>query len=312
MHIIRSIDTIEYNPSTVLTVGVFDGVHSAHQLILKKVKTTAKECNARNLLITFEPHPQVVLNKSTSIKLLNTIDERLYLFEKYGIENVLVINFNKEFAALSFNQFYRDIVVKKIGVSTVVEGFNHHFGNNRAGTIDSLKKLGNELGFTVIPVESVAYENEPISSSRIRTALDNGELDKANAMLGYSYSLSGTVIEGDKRGRTLGYPTANLQIPSSKLIPRKGIYFSTVLYKDKMFYGLTSVGNRPTFYQNGSLLVEVHILDFNEDIYGQSLTVRFEKRLRDEMRFNTVDELVAQMDKDKEISKSLIHMYRVA
>ncbi|MBP8976523.1 MAG: bifunctional riboflavin kinase/FAD synthetase [Bacteroidetes bacterium] len=312
MRVYRSIDEVPYDASTVISVGTFDGVHRAHRAILKKLVERSKNANKRNLVITFEPHPRSIVNNNTmDVKILTTLDERLYLFHSLDIDNVLVIPFDKEFSQLSFRDFYSQHIVRKIGVSEVVEGFNHHFGKDRQGTISILDELGKEFGFVVTHVAPITYNDKPISSSRIREALEDGAIDIANEMLGYPYYLTGKVIEGDKRGTTLGYPTANIELPTSKLIPKFGIYVASVNIQGKEFFGMVSIGKRPTFYKDGKVIVEVHILDFYDIIYGKELSFSLIKRLRDQQKFDSVEQLIRQMEQDKEQSKSLIQSLRV-
>ncbi|HOV99461.1 MAG TPA: bifunctional riboflavin kinase/FAD synthetase [Bacteroidota bacterium] len=312
MRVYRSIDEVPYDSSTVISVGTFDGVHRAHRAILKKLVERSKSANKRNLVITFEPHPRsIVSHDAMNVKYLTTLDERMYLFQSLGIDNLLVITFDKEFSQLSFRDFYSQCIVQKIGVSEVVEGFNHHFGKDRQGTITILDELGKEFGFVVTHVEPITYNGKPISSSRIREALEDGAIDIANEMLGYPYLLTGTVIEGDKRGTTLGYPTANVELPSSKLIPKFGIYVASVKIEGTEYFGMASIGRRPTFYKDGNVIVEVHVFDFYGTLYGKELSFSLLKRLRDQQKFDTVDQLIRQMEQDKEQSKSLIQSLRV-
>lgn len=312
MKLYRSLNDIGFNPKTVLTVGTFDGVHRAHQDILRTLQERARETAARSVVVTFEPHPRSVVGDGSTLKLLTTLDERLSLFQTFAVDNVLVLTFTKEFSELSFREFYSEYLLKHIGIAEVIEGYNHHFGKGRSGNSDTLFQLGNDYGFQVIVVPPVLEAEKPISSSRIRLALEEGDLESANSMLGFPYFLDGVVTEGDKRGRKLGYPTANLRLPKEKLIPKTGIYLSRVDVGNTQYYGVASVGKRPTFYTNGELLVEVHIFDFSDDIYGKPLRLSFLQRLRDEQKFDTVDELIEQMNKDKEMSKVLIQTFRVA
>lgn len=312
MNVFYSFDDVPYNQNTVVTIGTFDGVHRAHQAILQKLKDYAAEHSCRHLAITFEPHPRFVINPEKEHTVLTTLDEKLDLFKLYGVEHVLVVPFTASFSQLSYRQFYIDYIVKKIGVSAVIEGYNHRFGKDRRGTMVELHDIGKEFNFEVFQIDPVLYENQPISSTRIRTALLRGELTAANEMLGHRYTLTGTVVEGNKRGRTLGYPTANLKIAPSKLIPSCGIYFSLVMIESSSYYGLTSIGKRPTFETNGSIHIETYVYDFTGNLYGKTIKVSLLRRLRDEQKFESVEKLIEQMDRDKELGYSLIQIYREA
>ncbi|HVN49746.1 MAG TPA: bifunctional riboflavin kinase/FAD synthetase [Bacteroidota bacterium] len=295
---------VGYEKNSVITIGTFDGVHLAHQQIIREVVARAKKRNGRSVVVTFEPHPREVLAPSRDIKLLTTAEERRDAIASLGVDVLYSIAFDQSMSQKSSRDFYSEYIINGIGVSEVVEGYDHHWGHNREGTISSLVALGNEFDFSVVRIEPFFHDGVIVSSSVIREALTQGNVHLAGIFLGSLYSLDGTVIVGDKRGRTLGYPTANLDVATKrKLIPKNGIYFVRVRLERESFFGMASVGVRPTFYQNGQQLIEVHILDFNRDIYGKSISVQYIQRLRDELKFQSVDALIHQMKMDEELSR---------
>jgi len=293
-------DLIKQN-DTVLTIGTFDGIHPGHIKIIDKLVERSKDNGCRSVVVTFNPHPRSVLSGDKKVKLLTTLEEKKYLLEKYGVENLLIINFTKEFASNTAQDFINKYLVEAIGVSEIVIGYDHHFGKGRDGNIDLLKKIGGDACFSVTAVEAKLVDGEAVSSTKIRKALESGELQKANKLLGRNYSFTGIVIEGDKRGRELGYPTANIKISSEeKLLPAIGIYAVIVLIENEKHFGLLSIGKRPTFYEAGEVIPEAYIYNFDRDIYNKVITIELVERLRGEEKFNSADELIKQMNKDKE------------
>lgn len=302
MNVFYKIEDIEFNKNTCLTVGTFDGVHLGHQKIINEMIYQSVERSCRNLLITFEPHPQLVLAKGNEIKLLSTLEQKLDYLKYLSIQNVLVINFTKSFSELSFNSFIEDYLVKKIGLNTIVVGADHHFGKDRQGNPKILKEMGENLGFNVIEVEPLMYKDAKISSSRIRKSLLSGEIKLANEMLGKKYELKGKVVKGNQRGKEIGFPTANIELDNPhKLIPMRGVYFVEVDINNRNFYGMMNIGYRPTFNNSSELILEVHIFYFREDIYDESIIIRFIDKLRDEKKFNSVAELKQQLEIDKQV-----------
>ncbi len=286
---------------TAITVGTFDGIHQGHQIIINKVKEQAALLGVQSLLFTFEPHPKTVIVRegAPDIGLLTTIDEKIEVLEKTGLDSLYVSLFDKTFAATPAEDFVRDTLVKKLNMKSIIIGHDHAFGRNRQGNDELLQQLGEELGFQVHTVEQISNENERISSTRIRHALQHGKADEAARMLGRSYSLSGTVIHGQQQGRDLGFPTANLRPDSPfKLIPKVGIYATRVRIDRKIHNSVTYIGVRPTF-DGTHKVVEVHVMDFDANIYGQNITVYFEKFLRDDRKFSSTNELVTNIQNDK-------------
>lgn len=302
MNVFYNIEDIEFNKHTCLTVGTFDGVHLGHQKIINEMIYQSVERSCRNLLITFEPHPQLVLAKSSEIRLLSTLEQKLDYLKYLSIQNVLVINFTKSFSELSFNSFIEDYLIKKIGLNTIIVGADHHFGKDRQGNPKILKEMGENLGFSVIEVEPLMYKDAKISSSRIRKSLLSGEIKLANEMLGKKYELKGKVVKGNQRGKEIGFPTANIELDNPhKLIPMRGVYFVEVDINNRNFYGMMNIGYRPTFNNSSELILEVHIFYFREDIYGEFIFIRFIDKLRDEKKFNSVAELKQQLEIDKQV-----------
>ena len=295
--------TIEAVPfdGTALTVGTFDGIHKGHRTIIDKLNEQAQLLGLQSLLFTFEPHPKIVMQKSgvPELKLLTTIDEKIAVLGTTGLDSLVVSSFTRSFAATSAEDFVRDTLVKKLKMKCVILGHDHAFGRNRQGNDELLKKLGRELGFQVQTVEPISNSGEHISSTRIRHALQDGRVGAAAFMLDRPYEVTGTVVEGQKQGRELGFPTANLRPDSEhKLIPKVGIYATTVRIDGQVFESVTYIGSRPTFAGRQSV-VEVHVHDFENDLYGKSLTVYFYKFLREDRKFQSTGELVETIKNDK-------------
>jgi riboflavin kinase/FMN adenylyltransferase len=307
MRIFKSLQEIERDENTVVTLGTFDGLHLGHQRIIETVVKKASAHNSRNFLITFDPHPRKVLSKENNIKMLSTLDEKIALFETLRMENVLVINFTQDFSQLTPEQFLTKYLIEGIGVKEAVIGYDHHFGKGRGGGIELLTNFGLKSNFEVTVVTEFIVDGETVSSTKIRHALIDGNLVKANKMLGRLYSFSGKVIRGDSRGKELGFPTANLKVESEdKLLPAIGIYAAECIIDGEKFFGLLSVGSRPTFYATGEIIPEFYIFDFNKDIYDKIVQVNVVERIRGEEKFNSVENLIIQMKKDKEIGLEIL------
>lgn len=312
MKLARQIKEIPFDKNSAITVGTFDGVHLAHQKIIKEVVALANKRNGRSVVVTFEPHPrEVVAAANTNIQILTTLRERQVLCEKLGIDWFVVIHFDMAFSRQSFRDFYSTYLIGGIGMNVVVEGYDHHWGRNREGTIESLMLLGKEFEFDVVNIEPFTHNGSPVNSSIIRDELNRGMVESAAELLGRPYSLSGKVVAGDRRGRLLGYPTANIDLDSEKkLIPQKGIYFVKVDLEESKYFGMASIGVRPTFQPAGKRTIEVNILDFDRDIYGSGIQISFLRRIRDELKFDSAEDLVQQMHKDKELSSVLQLEYK--
>lgn len=302
MKIFRDISLCKDVKNPVLTLGVFDGVHVGHQSIIEKLNNIAEECGGESTLLTFEPHPRLVLNKEAELQLLTTLEEKISLLEKYGLKNLILHPFTPEFANLSSEDFVRKLLVDEIGIHTIVIGYDHQFGKNRTGNFELLEQLSGECSFELERLEEVKRDDFHVSSTHIRKALLEGDLENAHKGLGRKYSLSGKVVHGDKIGRTLGFPTANLSVDPHKLIPANGVYVVRVKIRNQNYKGLLSIGTRPTITHSNEKRVEVFILDFHQEIYGEILQLEFEHFIRKDLKFNTIDDLVQQMNLDLEFA----------
>lgn len=281
---------------------MFDGVHLGHISIINLLKKKAQENNLDTALLTFWPHPRKVFNPEDNIKLLNTLDEKLNLLENAGIDIVFLKSFDENFRNLSGEDFVRKILIEKLNMKHIIIGHDHVFGKNKSGNFELLQKLSKELDFEVQQLEAIKEGENNISSTKIRNCLANGNIIGANKMLGYRYSVSGKVIDGKKLGRTIGYPTANIEVDELKLLPKKGAYIVEVDVKNKFYKGMLSIGTNPTV--NGEkLTVEVYILDFNEDIYGEEITVKFRDFLHEEIKFESLEKLIERLDEDKKLTE---------
>jgi len=283
----------------VVTSGTFDGVHVGHQKILSRLREAAEKNNGETVVLTFWPHPRLVLHpEDVSLKLLNTFEEKAERLKEQGIQHLVRIPFTKEFSQLSSEEFITKIIVQTIGTKKLVIGHDHHFGKNREGSFEQLKLNAPKYGFEVEEIPRQDVDHIGVSSTKIRKALDEGDIETATHFLGNPYSITGRVVMGDKLGRMLGYPTANLEIDTAfKLIPADAIYAVTVHYEHRDYKGMLYIGNRPTV-QGLKRNIEVNIFDFNKDIYGESLTVYFHKLIRRDIRFNDLEELKKQLNLD--------------
>jgi riboflavin kinase/FMN adenylyltransferase len=302
------LNDVKRDSNTVLTVGTFDGVHAGHRVLMNTVLQKAKERNARSIIITFDPHPREIIHPgSGGIQLLTTLKERREILEEIGIDLLVIIPFDRDFSLLSAEEFIRDVIYQQIGVSEFVIGYDHHFGRDRKGTIETVERLGSQLGFDAYVVSRQEVGHQTVSSTAIRKALcEEGDVEKAADMLQRRYRLSGTVVHGDKRGKELGFPTANIEpAEKRKIVPRNGIYAVKVRVAETWRNGMMSIGIRPTFKNTGRT-VEVHLFDFDKLIYGMIVEIMFVKRLRDEIKFESAEELTDQMKKDETEARRIL------
>ncbi|MDC1194264.1 bifunctional riboflavin kinase/FAD synthetase [Crocinitomicaceae bacterium] len=296
----------------VVTIGNFDGVHVGHQKIIHRLNQEAKKNGGESVLFTFHPHPRLVLNPGdTSLKLLQTQGEKTKKLKEFGLQNLIVYPFSKEFSQLNAQEFVRDILVEKIGVKTLVIGYDHHFGKNREGGLDFLRSVSEKYGFDVIEISAQEINDVNVSSTKIRLAIDAGEVDLAKDYLSDYFEINGTVIEGEQIGRELGFPTANLDLKNpNKLIPKNGVYAVDVtLATGEMINGMMNIGSRPTIDVERKLQLEVHLLDFQGDLYGTELTVRFHTFVREEIAFDSKEELIQQIKKDGETVRNYFFIH---
>ena len=305
---VRNIFKYKEEYPTVITIGTFDGVHIGHLKILNKVINHAKSTELKSAVLTFFPHPRMVLQKDTDIKLLNTIDEKISILERLGLDILIIHPFTVEFSRLTATEFVRDILVNTLNIKKVIIGYDHRFGRNRNANITDLIAFGNALDFTVEEIPAQEIDDVSVSSTKIRKALEDGDIDTANSYLGYKYMLTGTIVRGKGIGKQLGYPTANLSIAENyKLIPKNGAYTVKSKLDETTVYGMMNIGFNPTV--NGTeKSIEINFFDFDADLYDKKIQVDILARLRDEYKFESIDGLKAQLAKDKE--KSLQYIQR--
>ncbi len=291
----------------IVTSGTFDGVHLGHRKILKRLKEIAVEKGGETVLITFFPHPRMVLfNDSQNLKLLSTISEKIDKLTKFGIDHLVIIPFTREFSEINSEDFIRKILVEKIGAKLLVIGYDHRFGKNREGSFEYLKENSTKFGFEVIEIPRHDIENIGISSTLIRNSLLAGDIVQANSLLGIEYSMSGKVVKGKQLGRTLGYPTANIYVVEDyKLVPADGVYAVLINHDNIIYQGVLNIGKRPTI-EGKDRTIEVHIFDFDKEIYGENISISFVEKIRDEIKFNSLDDLKTQIGIDAEKAKLIL------
>ncbi len=299
LKLFHSINDFHSTKKTILTLGTFDGVHIGHKKILERINQNTENGKYESLVLTFFPHPRMVLQEKSEIKLLNTISEKSKLLEETGIENLVIHPFNESFSRLTAEEFVHSILVDQFHIQKIIIGHDHRFGRNRTANIDDLIAFGAEYGFEVEQISAQEIQDVSVSSTKIRKALNEGNMDLANDYLGYAYFLSGEVVKGKQLGRTIGFPTANIQIEEDyKLIPKNGVYAVKAIIDQKEVFGMMNIGFNPTV--NGEKqTIEVNLFDFDADIYGEKIEVSLLHYLRDEQKFGSVDLLKAQLNQDK-------------
>jgi riboflavin kinase/FMN adenylyltransferase len=301
MRIYEGINNFKRLDYAVVTSGTYDGVHKGHQKILQRMIQVAKGEGGETVLISFWPHPRMVLNNDPGfLKLINTMEEKQELLRNIGINHLILIPFTREFAQTSSTDFIKNILVDAIGTRKLIIGYNHRFGKNREGNFNNLVRDSSKYGFEVEEIPKHEIDHLGISSTIIRKSLIEGDIPTANRYLGHSFTLNGLVIHGDKLGKTIGFPTANLQIEEAyKLVPGDGVYAVKVIVRGKEFNGMLNIGKRPTV-DGSNRKIEVHIIGFNDDIYAEKISIAFKKKIRDEKKFKSLDHLKIQLQKDKE------------
>ena len=296
---LHNISEFQKGEKTFVTIGTFDGVHFGHQRILEKLVSDAKNAGKKSILLTFFPHPRMVLQKDSSLELINTIEERKNLLAKTGLDYLIIHPFSKEFSRLTALAFVRDILVNQFNVSKLCIGYDHHFGKNREGNITQLQEYSKLYDFDIEEIPAQDIDDVSVSSTKIRKALAEGNVKTANTYLGYSFMLNGNVVNGKQLGGKIGFPTANIDVEEAyKLIPKTGVYVVRSTIKDEIIYGMMNIGKRPTV-DGKHQTIEVHFFDFNQDLYEQSLTVELLYFLRDEHKFDSVEHLISQLQKDE-------------
>ena len=306
MKTIIDISNFVTEEKTFVTIGTFDGVHYGHQKILEKLILEAKKTGKKSVLLTFFPHPRMVLQKVASIELINTITEREKLLKKTGLDYLIIHPFSREFSRTTALEFVRDILVNKFNISKLIIGYDHHFGKNREGNIQQLTEYSYLYDFTVEEIPAQDVDDVSVSSTKIRHALHAGNLKTANRYLGYNFMLNGVVVNGKKLGGKIGYPTANISIEEDyKLIPKTGVYVVKATINKNSVFGMMNIGNRPTVNGNYQT-IEVHFFDFNQDLYGKKLTIELLYFLRNEEKFDSLDALIHQLKEDEKTAKNYI------
>ena len=294
----------------MVSVGTFDGLHQGHRRILGTMKKMAKEIGGETLVFTFDPHPRSVLApKDNNLRLLTTKSEKIELLKNAGIDHLVFFPFSKEFSSISFLDFVRNILIGKLNAAHLILGFDHHFGRGREGNFESLKQYASEMNLGITRVEALRYNTFKIGSTEIRKSITEGELETANNFLSYPYTLIGKVVYGKQLGRTIGFPTANVQPEPLKLIPGFGVYAVWVEYKNAIYKGMLNIGVKPTVDKvAGEPTIEVNILGFEGDLYGETIMISFIKKIRNEIRFNGLPQLVDQLKKDRDLVDSILQM----
>ena len=309
MEVIHNIKNYQPKKPSILTIGTFDGLHIGHQKIIRNLVSKAKKEDLCSLVLTFFPHPRMVLQKDTQLKMIDTLEEKRQLLEKLGVEILIIQPFNREFSRMTAIEYTRDILVNGLGISKLIIGYDHRFGRNREATIEDLKRFGLDYNFTVeeIPVQDL--ESIAVSSTKIRNAIITGHIKKANQFLGRHFLLYGTVVKGDKIGRKIGYPTANILIKEEyKLKQQNGVYLVQSHLDDEKFFGMMNVGKRPTI-SGKETQIETYFFELEEDLYGKKLKIELLEKIRDEQKFDSLELLVEQLGVDKKNCQELIPYY---
>ncbi len=307
MKIYKDIEEFKGVKNPIVTIGTFDGVHVGHQKIINRMRDVANKVDGETVLLTFYPHPRLVIHPdSKNLRFINIQKRKIELLEKAGINHLVIISFTKEFSKLTSTQFIKEYIAEKIQARKLIIGYDHHFGKNRLGDFSILYDLGKEFNFEVEKIPAQDVENIAVSSTKIRKALDEGKIKVANNLLGYEYSITGVVVEGNKIGRTIGFPTANIELENEyKLITANGVYASRVEYEGVIYQGMSNIGVRPTV-NHSDLTIEVNIFNFDKEIYGETISIYFVDRIRSEVKFDDLEALKDQLTLDKETVKKLL------
>ena len=306
MKTFQDISSFKTKEKTFVTIGTFDGVHFGHKEIINRLVDDAKKAGKKSVLLTFFPHPRMVLQKEASIELINTIQERALLLENTGLDYLIIHPFSKEFSRLTALDFVRDILVNQLNISKLIIGYDHHFGKNREGNIEQLTEYSHTFGFSVEEIPAQDVNDVSVSSTKIRRALASGDLNTANNYLGYHFMISGKVVNGKKLGGKIGFPTANIDVLETyKLIPKAGVYVVRSEINNTSVFGMMNIGNRPTV-SGKHQTIEVHFFDFNKDLYNKELVVELLYFLRDEHKFDSLKSLTLQLEKDEKIARNYI------
>ena len=307
MKIYRSINEYNEDKRSVVTIGTFDGLHHGHQKIFKRVINSSKNKNLSSVVLTFFPHPRIILNKYNDIKMIDTLDEKILHINKIGIDSLIIHPFDKNFSLLSANQFIKDYLVEKLKMKHIIIGYDHRFGKGREASVTDLKNYASDYDFTVEEIQAQEIEKIAISSTKVRNSINNGDLKTTEKYLGRHFNLTGKVIKGDGLGKKIMYPTANIFIKEKyKIIPKDGVYLIKTFIKNKLYNGMMNIGHRPTIGANEKSL-EVHLFNFNKDIYGEQISVDIISKIRDEKKFSSIEALKDQLVKDENHCLKLIN-----
>ena len=299
MIVLRDLFKLRLNKPSIATIGTFDGVHLGHQKILKSLISNSKQFSLKSVLITFDPHPRKILDPNSKIELINTIDEKVDVLKKLGLDYLVIHEFSKNFSNIDAEDFVK-ILIDKLNIKKLIVGYDHRFGKNRSADINDLKEFGNKYGFEVIEISAFDIEEIKISSTKIRSSLQNGKIEICRKYTGFNFKLSGNVVRGMSRGNKMGFPTANIQvIDKNKIIPKNGVYLVSSEIDNKLYYGMLNIGYNPTF-GNHEKSIEVNFFDFNSNLYNKTLTIEFIKYIREEIEFKSVDELIKKLNNDRE------------
>jgi len=307
MKIYRSIEDYDEDKRSVVTIGTFDGIHLGHQEILSRLIKSSKNKDLNSVVLTFFPHPRIILNKYNEVKMIDTLDEKIIHLNEIGIDSLIIHPFDRNFSLLSANQFIKDFLVDKLKIKHIIIGYDHRFGKGREASVTDLKNYANDYDFTVEEIKAQEIEKITVSSTKIRNSINQGDIKTTEKYLGRYFNLTGKVVKGDGLGKKINYPTANIFIKETyKIIPKDGVYLVETIIEDKLFNGMMNIGHRPTIGTKNKS-IEVHLFNFNEDIYGQVISIKMISKIRDEKKFSSIQALKEQLVKDENYCLKLIN-----
>jgi riboflavin kinase/FMN adenylyltransferase len=307
MKIYRSIEDYDEDKRSVVTIGTFDGIHLGHQKILSRLIKLSKNKDLNSVVLTFFPHPRIILNKDNEVKMIDTLDEKIIHLNEIGIDSLVIHPFDKNFSLLSANQFIKDFLVDKLKIKHIIIGYDHRFGKGREASVTDLKNYADDYDFTVEEIKAQEIEKITVSSTKIRNSINQGDIKTTEKYLGRSFNLTGKIVKGDGLGKKINYPTANIFIEETyKIIPKDGVYLVETIIEDKLFNGMMNIGHRPTIGTNVKS-IEVHLFNFNEDIYGKVISIKMISKIRDEKKFSSLEALKEQLVKDENYCLKLIN-----
>ena len=307
MKIYRSIEDYNEVKRSVVTIGTFDGIHLGHKKILSRLIKSSKNKDLNSVVLTFFPHPRIILNKYNEVKMIDTLDEKIIHLNEIGIDSLVIHPFDKNFSLLSANQFIKDFLVDKLKIKHIIIGYDHRFGKGREASVTDLKNYADDYDFTVEEIKAQEIEKITVSSTKIRNSINQGDIKTTEKYLGRYFNLTGKVVKGDGLGKKINYPTANIFIEETyKIIPKDGVYLVETIIEDKLFNGMMNIGHRPTIGTNVKS-IEVHLFNFNEDIYGKVISIKMISKIRDEKKFSSIQALKEQLVKDENYCLKLIN-----